>query len=189
MTIAVDLGRKATKPTNQPTIFASVSYRRRCFVLVLRRGLLFVCVVFLLLFFVIFFEQTIPLLGLLIKRHRFWAATVGCTGNSRTQYGTIGYNHLCNAPLRSARIWGVFELPRSVFEFLAFLAFYYFKEVWYNVKKACYAGAYCNWGDSFVKRNFYFIVRRVYVRYAKFRVFLAQTCVLKFFLLKFGQLH
>ena len=28
-------------------IFESVNYRRRCFVLVLRRGLLFVCVVFL----------------------------------------------------------------------------------------------------------------------------------------------
>ena len=98
---------------------------------------MFVCVVFLYLFFVIFFEQTIPCL-----RHRYWAATVGCTGNSRTQYGTIGYNHLCNAPLRSAHL-GVFELPRSVFKFLAFLAFYDFKEVWYNVKKACYPGAYC----------------------------------------------
>ena len=116
---------------------------------------------------VICFEQTIPLLGLLIKRHRYWAATVGCTGNSRTQYGTIGYNHLCNAPLRSACIWGSLNCLAPCSNFLAFLAYYYFKEVWYNVKKACYAGAYCNWGDSFLLYPLYSIVRRVYVRYAK----------------------
>ena len=87
------------------------------------------------MFFVIFFEQTIPLLGLLIKRHRYWAATVGCIGNSRTQYGTSRIRSICEIPcfsgtnmcfkLFSPKFRSIpLAIPLLIFSLLGLLAFF-----------------------------------------------------------------